>query len=68
MVTRLVEVFGRPRAQAARVVDPDQDWTGGTAAGNGFATAPLRRGGWSAQLPARSLDDTWAGDDRWGER
>jgi len=68
LVTRLVESLGRPRAVAAG--DRAQVWN----EARGTDPSPARSGGagsggWSSQLPARSLDDTWgsgASDDRWG--
>jgi ribose/xylose/arabinose/galactoside ABC-type transport system permease subunit len=72
VVTRLVETLGRPRQLGLDEEAEDEGgWATGTRGVNGQATgwsnAP-RQGGWSSQLPARSLDDTWAGDDRWGTK
>lgn len=72
IVTRLVETLGRPRPLP---VDEDEDEEDDWAAGRsdnangqaGWSNAP-RQSGWSSQLPARSLDDTWAGDERWGNK
>jgi MFS family permease len=70
VVTRLVEALGRPRPVLPEM-EPDEgdDWAAGSRSANsnpgpGWSNAS-RQGGWSSQLPARSLDDTWAGDDRW---
>ena len=69
VVTRLVEAFGRPRLAAedeeAETWPPQTSQPSSAAQNTGWSSAP-RQGGWSSQLPARSLDDTWAGDDRWG--
>lgn len=66
VVTRLVEALGQPRPEAEEDAWPPQTGQTSSAAQNtGWSGAP-RQGGWSSQLPARSLDDTWAGDDRWG--
>jgi ribose/xylose/arabinose/galactoside ABC-type transport system permease subunit len=73
VVTRLVEVYGRPAV--LRSGDPDSDgWDDGTHTTNNRALDPgpgwssPRQGGWTSQLPARSTDDTWGGaaDERWG--
>jgi ribose/xylose/arabinose/galactoside ABC-type transport system permease subunit len=71
IVSRLVEAFGR--SQGVAFEEEGGSWAGDTHAINSSAdpanwsNAP-RQGGWSSQLPARSLDDTWAGDERWGNR
>jgi ribose/xylose/arabinose/galactoside ABC-type transport system permease subunit len=70
VVTRLVESLGRPRLEAnedeeAEAWPPRASQTSSAAQTTGWSNTP-RQGGWSSQLSARSLDDTWAGDDRWG--
>jgi hypothetical protein len=66
IVTRLVEALGRPRIQLEDEEDDEEQWAAGRSNNaNGWANPP-RQTGWSSQLPARSLDDTWAGDERWG--
>jgi ribose/xylose/arabinose/galactoside ABC-type transport system permease subunit len=66
VVTRMVERFGRPRAE-----DDEDMWSGSSSSGmssNGWSSSS-RQGGWSSQLPARPLDDTWSGaEDRWRAR
>src|SRR5262249_54085786 len=69
VVTRMVETFGRPRSD-----EEEEMWTGApSSVSSGMATngwsSSTGQGGWSSQLPARSLDDTWAGaEDRWRSR
>jgi ribose/xylose/arabinose/galactoside ABC-type transport system permease subunit len=71
LVTRLVESLGRPRPLLEVDDEDEEDWAASRSNNSngaaGWSNTP-RQGGWSSQLPARSLDDTWAGDDRWGNR
>ena len=64
IVTRLVETFGRPRA----VIDEQQDaeWSGTGDADSGWSSS--RTGGWTSQLPARTTDEGWGSEERWGSR
>ncbi|MET7398456.1 ABC transporter permease [Dactylosporangium sp. NPDC005572] len=70
VVTRLVETFGRPRTSAETVDEdawvppssvtgpaPDEDWSPAS-----------RTSGWTSQLPARTTDDGWGVEERWGTR
>jgi ribose/xylose/arabinose/galactoside ABC-type transport system permease subunit len=69
IVTRLVETFGRPRS----VVDDEADdgWrtSSATASTSSSDTGwSSRQSGWTSPLPARSGDDGWGSEDRWGSR
>jgi ribose/xylose/arabinose/galactoside ABC-type transport system permease subunit len=68
IVTRLIETFGRPRSAIDDEVD--QGWRSSSAT----STAPSETSwssrqsgsGWTSPLPARSGDDGWGTEDRWG--
>jgi len=70
LISRLVETFGRPRS----AVDADEpaeepDWTPGAATGDGRWTgAGGGSGGWPGGSSARTQEDTWEADHRWGAR
>lgn len=70
VVTRLVEAFGRPRSAVDE--EADQSWR---ATNTSTSTSPSDTGwssrqssGWTSPLPARSGDDGWGSEDRWGSR
>ncbi|GAA1570460.1 hypothetical protein GCM10009827_110380 [Dactylosporangium maewongense] len=73
VVTRLIETFGRPRT-VEDDVEEEQVWTPSTStAGYGSSQAEpdsawsaSRTGGWTSQLPARSTDEDWGVEERWG--
>jgi hypothetical protein len=70
IVTRLVETFGRPRS----AVDDDAEdtWrsssTASTPSTDTSWSSRSSGSGWTSPLPARSGDDSWGRDDRWGSR
>jgi ribose/xylose/arabinose/galactoside ABC-type transport system permease subunit len=73
IVTRLIETFGRPRS----AVDDDADdvWRSNAASSTssstdtGWSSRQSGSGsGWTSPLPARSGDDSWGSEDRWGSR
>ena len=64
LVSRLVEAFGRPRAQDEVDEEPvdESEW----AAGSPGDDATWSAAGWSARQPAaRTAEDAWSGEDRW---
>jgi len=70
VVTRMVEAFGRPRS----AVDDETDdtWqttstTSSTSTDTGWSSRQSGSG-WTSPLPARSGDDGWGSEDRWGSR
>ncbi|MFC4040708.1 ABC transporter permease [Dactylosporangium siamense] len=72
VVTRLVETFGRPRTVADEAIE-EEVWTPSTAGyGSSAQTEPdngwsaSRTGGWTSQLPARTTDEDWGVEERWG--
>jgi ribose/xylose/arabinose/galactoside ABC-type transport system permease subunit len=67
VVTRLVETFGRPKFVGED--EADGDWSAGTSTtASDSAGWSSRPGGWTSPLPARTGDDGWGSDDRWGGR
>jgi hypothetical protein len=66
VVTRLIEAFGRP--QSAIDDDADRAWQTSAAASNSDIGWSSRQSGWTSPLPARSGDDGWGAEDRWGSR
>jgi ribose/xylose/arabinose/galactoside ABC-type transport system permease subunit len=67
IVTRLVEAFGRPRTAIEH--DDEPEWTPGTnAMGGDTGWSSSRTGGWTSQLPARTTDEGWGVQERWGTR
>jgi len=68
IVTRLIETFGRPRS--AIDDDTDQGWrsssTTSTAPSETSWSSRQSGSGWTSPLPARSGDDGWGTEDRWG--
>ncbi|GGM33887.1 ABC transporter permease [Dactylosporangium sucinum] len=71
VVTRLVETFGRPRS-TTEPADGDS-WTPpsplvGPAADDDEWSPSSRTSGWTSQLPARTTDDGWGVEERWGTR
>jgi ribose/xylose/arabinose/galactoside ABC-type transport system permease subunit len=66
VVTRLIEAFGRPQS----VIDDEADrsWQANAASSNSDIGWSSRQSGWTSPLPARSGDDGWGVEDRWGSR
>src|SRR6266542_3190455 len=68
IVTRLIETFGRPRS--AIDDDTDQGWrsssTTSTAPSETSWSSRQSGSGRTSPLPARSGDDGWGTEDRWG--
>jgi ribose/xylose/arabinose/galactoside ABC-type transport system permease subunit len=66
VVTRLIETFGRPQS----VIDEDADraWQANAPGSNSDIGWSSRQSGWTSPLPARSGDDGWGVEDRWGSR
>jgi len=74
VVTRLIETFGRPRTLAEEEIE-EEVWTPGTSSTGGYGTGQAepdngwsasRTGGWTSQLPARTTDEDWGVEERWG--
>ncbi|MDG6100710.1 ABC transporter permease [Dactylosporangium aurantiacum] len=74
VVTRLIETFGRPRTAAEEAVE-EEVWTPSTASTGGYGASQAepdngwsasRTGGWTSQLPARTTDEDWGVEERWG--
>ncbi|GAA2630959.1 hypothetical protein GCM10010399_73730 [Dactylosporangium fulvum] len=69
VVTRLVETFGRPSTAAD---EPDDAWTPPPVTlpveRDEEAWSSSRTSGWTSQLPARTTDDGWGAEERWGTR
>jgi ribose/xylose/arabinose/galactoside ABC-type transport system permease subunit len=71
IITRLIEAYGRPRS--AMDDDADQSWRSSstvtstpTSSDSGWSSQ--QSSGWTSPLPARSGDDGWGSEDRWGSR
>jgi ribose/xylose/arabinose/galactoside ABC-type transport system permease subunit len=74
IVTRLIETFGRPRTVADEEIEEEEIWSPSTSTAgygtsqpepdNGWSAS--RTGGWTSQLPARTTDEDWGVEERWG--
>ncbi|HEX6501237.1 MAG TPA: ABC transporter permease [Micromonosporaceae bacterium] len=66
LISRLVEALGTP-ADDDSDDGPDPLFSAASTSTTGTWSTP-EQPGWTSQLPARQIDDTWAGDQRWGNR
>jgi ribose/xylose/arabinose/galactoside ABC-type transport system permease subunit len=71
IITRLVEAYGRPRS--AMDDEADQTWRSSSTAASTSTSSDTgwssrQSSGWTSPLPARSGDDGWGSEDRWGSR
>jgi ribose/xylose/arabinose/galactoside ABC-type transport system permease subunit len=72
IVTRLVETFGRPRPLQPIDEEPEEpQWARSApppADMNDSGSWSGARTGWTSQLPARTTDEGWGAEERWGTR
>jgi ribose/xylose/arabinose/galactoside ABC-type transport system permease subunit len=72
VVTRLVETFGRPHS--AGETPGEAEWQPSAHPepldlSDSTSWSPgSRTGGWTSQLPARTTDEGWGAEERWGTR
>jgi ribose/xylose/arabinose/galactoside ABC-type transport system permease subunit len=71
VVTRLVETFGRPRPMIEEPEEEQPQWSPPGAPPpdmNDSGSWSGARTGWTSQLPARTTDEGWGAEERWGTR
>lgn len=67
VVSRVVETLGNSSDEADDADDPGPLYPTAPAPATS-AWPDAEQPSWTSQLPARQIDDTWAGDQRWGAR